>query len=164
MYFSFREFPCAGDGHPLAQRHREGSRHQAGHPGDQDDVSTDRRPGDAHHEAQVGAQSVIRTQHRGAQRIAPNVAVAAFDPCELAALRAARAPQHRLQNAGVRAFLRGHPRLGRLGLMQVIVPALILARGDSREDKLSTEAPRDPGEEARPPAGPSWPWLDAGRA
>src|SRR5262249_40802296 len=75
--------------------------------------------------------------------------------------RTARAPQQCLQHAGMRAFLRGHPRRGRLGLLQVIVPTGIFARGDRRENQLRPEAPREPGEEARPPAGPAWPWLTA---
>jgi hypothetical protein len=70
------------DRQPLSQRHRDGSGQETGQAGEQDGVPLHLGAGNAHHQAEVGDQPVVRAQDRRPQGVAARRAMAALQPGE----------------------------------------------------------------------------------
>ena len=101
------EFARALHRNPLAQRHRSRARHQPGQARDQDRVTGLLRPGDAHNQAEIGEQAVVRAEDGGAQGVPGDGAMATFETGDGAAAHA-RSAGDGLEQALVRAFFGGH--------------------------------------------------------
>ena len=117
----------------LARGHRERAREQPGESREQYDVWVAGAARDAHHQAEVGDQAVVRTQHRGPQSTAADRAGAAQLPSRGAVLAGVQAAQ----GAGVLAFLSGHVLRARL--VVVGVDLLRLDADKPRQHALDAE-------------------------
>ena len=140
------ELACALDAEPLTQRHRQGSGQQAGKTCDEDWRSAGTRAGDAHHEAEVRNEAVVGPEDRRSERVAPDRAMATFEPRED---RSARPSGDRSEKAGMRALVVRKRRCGRLGLVVVHRSCRALLPGDDRGDEASATGPREPREDPR---------------
>src|SRR5262249_7221843 len=93
---ALRELARARDRHPLAEGHRARSRQKPGQPGDEDAVAVDRRAGHPHDQAEIRAESIVGSQDRCSQRVAPDRSMPALEAPEEAPMQAAWLVRHEL--------------------------------------------------------------------
>ena len=116
QYFSFLNLDLvliqltrALDGKPLAQRHGERACQQAGEARDQNGAVAQLGARHTHYQAEIGYQSIIRAQHSGPECIASTCTVPSLQLRQFHAVHATlHGASRMLQQAGVRALIRGH--------------------------------------------------------
>ena len=104
----FVELAGALHGEPLTERHRSRASEEARKPGDDDLAPAKARAGHPHDQTEVRQQAIVRAEHGRPKRVAGGAAMAALEPGDEWAFRAAVA-RNRPQRTSVAAFIGVHP-------------------------------------------------------